>query len=436
VQQENSPEGATTRRVACAVLQQVRAGQPFDRALDRATTNLNDLDRRFVHEVSAGVLRNQDTLDEVLAPLTTHGWSRVPDTLKDVLRLGVYQLRYLDRVPPHAAVSTSVEVARNLAGERSSGFVNAVLRKVATERSSPPTTRRSVTLGQEFSHPDWLVARWVDRFGAPETRELLAWNNRRPAIVLQPARQPLGIIREAIQASGVPTEDVPQGMGLVVEGRRPTVLPGFAEGAFVIQDPAQAWVVRYASFPAGSTVLDACAAPGGKTVALARMAGLVVAADKRRNRIPRLRQNLERAGGGTVSLLVADAEAPAVSPVDGVLIDAPCSGTGTFARHPDARHRLQAVDIDRLAESQTALLEGACSAVRPGGLLVYATCSLEPEENERQVDHFLASHADFRREPPEGVPDGMLSPMGDLLILPQRHGMDGAYAARLRRDTG
>ena len=435
--QEHSPEGAATRRAACAVLQQVRSGQPFDRALDRVAENLNDLDRRFVHEVSAGVLRHQDALDEVLAPLTTHGWSRVPDPLKDVLRLGVYQLRYLDRVPPHAAVSTCVEVARNLAGERSSGFVNAVLRKVSTERSSPPTTRdHPITLGREYSHPNWLVERWVERFGEPETRALLARNNRRPAIVLQPARQTLDSVREAIQAAGIPTETVSQGMGLIIEGRRPTVLPGFAEGAFVIQDPAQAWVVRYASFPAGSTVLDACAAPGGKTVALAQTAGLVVAADKRRNRIPRLRQNLERAGGGSVALLVADAEAPAVSPVDCVLIDAPCSGTGTFARHPDARHRLQAGDIDRLAESQTAILEGSCSAVRPGGLLVYATCSLEPEENEHQVDRFLAGHSEFRRERPDGVPDEMLSPMGDLVILPQLLGMDGAYAARLRRDAG
>ncbi len=434
MQQEHSPEGAATRRAACTVLQQVRAGQPFDRALDRAARPLSDLDRRFVHEVSAGVLRQQDAIDEVLAPLTTHGWSRVPDQLKDVLRLGVYQLRYLDRVPPHAAVSTCVEVARNLAGERSSGFVNAVLRKVATEPSSPPT-RSPVTLSREYSHPDWLVDRWVDRFGEPETRELLAWNNRRPAMTLQPARQTLDSVREAINAAGVPTEDVPQGMGLVVEGRRPTLLPGFAEGAFVIQDPAQAWVVRYASFPPGSSVLDACAAPGGKTVALAQTAGLVVAADKRRNRIPRLRQNLERAGGGTVVLAVADAEAPAVGPVDCVLIDAPCSGTGTFARHPDARHRLQAEDINRLAESQTAILEGSHSTVRPGGLLVYATCSLEPEENERQVDRFLAGHSEFRRETPEGVPDEMLSPMGDLVILPQRHRMDGAYSARLRRDA-
>ncbi len=204
----------------------------------------------------------------------------------------------------------------------------------------------------------------------------------------------------------------------------------------MIQDPAQAWVVRYAAIQAGSTVLDACAAPGGKTVALARTARLVVAADKRRNRIPRLRQNLKRAGGGTVVLLVADGEAAAVSQVDCVLIDAPCSGTGTFARHPDARHRLKAGDIDRLAASQAAILEGTYPAVRPGGLLVYSTCSLEPEENEHLVDRFLASHTDFKREPPDGIPDDMLSPVGDLVILPQRHSMDGAYAARLRRDAG
>lgn len=434
VRQDNSPEGAASRQTACAVLQQVRAGQPFDRALDRAVENLEDPDRRFVHEVSAGVLRHQDALDEVLAPLATHGWSRVPDTLKDVLRLGAYQLRFLDRVPPHAAVSTSVAVARNLAGERSSGFVNAVLRRVAAERL-PQSARRPTTLAKEFSHPDWLVARWVDRFGGSETRRLLEWNNRRPAIVLQPARQRLSTIREAIQQSGVQTGEVPHGMGLVVEGRRPTMLPGFTEGAFIVQDPAQAWVVRYTSFPAGSTVLDACAAPGGKTVALAQTAGLVVAADKRSNRIPRLRQTLERAGGGNAALIVADAAAPAVSQVDGVLVDAPCSGTGTFARHPDARHRLQAEDIARLAGSQTAIVEGSSSAVRPGGLLVYATCSLEPEENEHQVDRFLASNPDFSREPPNGVPDQMLSPMGDLVILPQRHDMDGAYAARLRRDA-
>lgn len=436
MRQGDSPEGAATRETACAVLRQVRAGQPFDRALDRAVENLDDPDRRFVYQVSAGVLRHQDALDEVLAPLTTHGWNRVPDRLKDVLRIGAYQLRYLDRVPPHAAVSTSVAVARNLAGERSSGFVNAVLRKVAADRLSTPTTRGPLTLSREFSHPDWLVARWVSRFGGAETRQLLAWNNRQPAIVLQPARRPLNDIREAIRAAGIATQDVPHEMGLVVEGGRPTALPGFAEGAFVIQDPAQAWVVRYAAIPAGSTVLDACAAPGGKTVALARTARLVVAADKRRNRIPRLRQNLKRAGGGSVALLVADAEAAAVSQVDCVLIDAPCSGTGTFARHPDARHRLKAGDIDRLAASQAAILEGTYPAVRPGGLLVYSTCSLEPEENEHRVDQFLASHTDFRREPPDGMPDDMLSPVGDLVILPQRHGMDGAYAARLRRDAG
>lgn len=429
-----SPPGTATRLIAHQILRQVRAGQPFDRALERAASPLSDPDRRFVHEISAGVLRQQDVLDDLLAPLAKHGWPRVPDDLKDILRLGAYQLRHLDRVPPHAAVATSVTVARELAGDKSAGFVNAVLRRVAAESPTAqgsPDFHRS--LARRFSHPGWLVDRWLDHFGLDDTRRLLEWNNRRPAIVLQAARQPLSVIQATLEAAGIQVTGVDHGMGLMVEGIRPPALPGFPEGDFVVQDPAQACVVRFAGCPANGTVLDVCAAPGGKTVALSRTARLVVAGDKRKKRLARLLQNIDRAGQGPVAVVVADAASPPVAGLDCVLVDAPCSGTGTFARHPDARHRLKPEDIARLAASQRAILDGAAAAVRPGGLLVYATCSLEPEENEHQVDRFLTTHADFRREPADGIPPEMTSPVGDLMLLPQRHGTDGAYAARLRR---
>jgi len=184
--------------------------------------------------------------------------------------------------------------------------------------------------------------------------------------------------------------------------------------------------------PAGGAVFDPCAAPGGKAVALSHGARLLIAADRRAGRARRLRENLDRAGGDHVAVLVADAAAPPVRPCDTVLLDVPCLGTGTFARHPDARWRVTAAALDALAAQAARLLSAQAEIVRPGGLLVFATCSLEPEENELQVEAFLAADPRFRREP-SAFPAELLTPAGDLLLLPQRHGTDGAYAARLRR---
>jgi 16S rRNA (cytosine967-C5)-methyltransferase len=370
-------------------------------------------------------------LDLELAPLARHGWNRVPDHLKDILRIGAYQLRVLDRVPPHAAVSTSVTIAREVGGNKASGFVNAVLRSVArTPEFSSPVP---VDLSTRYSHPEWLVERWLEKFGQTETESLLKWNNRRPQLVLQPARMPARDIRRALDQAGIASRDAPYEMGLVVERGAPTSLPGYREGAFFIQDAAQALVSRFAAPETGADIYDACASPGGKTIVLEQEARIVVAADHRSKRMTRLVENLERAGTGRARVIVADAAAPPLRALDLVLIDAPCTGTGTFARHPDARHRLQPGDITRLELEQKRILDGAKTAVRQGGLLVYATCSLEPEENEQQVQRFLEENEDFQREPPGDFPPELLSPLGDLVLLPHRHGTDGAYAARLRR---
>jgi 16S rRNA (cytosine967-C5)-methyltransferase len=192
-------------------------------------------------------------------------------------------------------------------------------------------------------------------------------------------------------------------------------------------------VARYADFSPGGVVYDACAAPGGKTIALGREVRRVIAADASRTRVGRLVRNLRRAGSGREFPIVADAGAAPVRAVDGVLLDAPCLGTGTFARHPDARWRVRRAALDRLVARQADLLDRLSQVVRPGGLLVYATCSLEPEENEEQVERFLRRRPGFQREPGATVPPELLSPLGDLVILPQRHGVDGAFATRLRR---
>ena len=386
--------------------------------------------------MAAGVLRQQDALDDRLARLVRLGWDSVSPILRDVLRLGAYQLLQLDRIPPHAAVSTAVELARETAGNAPAGFVNAVLRRLGREATPGPLVSSAdpvAILAREHTHPEWLVAGWVARFGADATAALLRWNNGRPPLVLQPARQDALALADLLQAGGVRAEAAPFGAGLVVEATRPGELPGYAEGAFFVQDAAQALVARFADIPRGSCVLDACAAPGGKAIALGRKARLLVAAERNRRRLGRLHENLRRAGSGHEQVIIADAGAPPVRPVDAVLLDAPCLGTGTFARHPDARLRVTPGALRDLARTQAILLESVARVVRPGGLLVYATCSLEPEENEEQVARFLSAHPEFRRDPSGAVPAECLSPEGDLMLLPHRHGTDGAYAARLRR---
>ncbi len=427
--------GIGPRRAALNILEQVRGGRPFDLALERGISNLAEPDRRLAHELAAGVLRQRTALDSLLAPLVPRGWSSVTLDLQDILRLGAYQLTGLDRVPDHAAVDTSVSLARETAGSTAAAFVNAVLRRLARAEptvgpsDSDPTERLAV----KHSHPVWLVRRWVASFGAETTEALLRWNNTRPRLVLQPARRDLEALASRWRAAGIDVEPAPYGAGLMTNLTRPADLPGFREGDFIVQDPAQALLSRFAEVPAGATVYDACAAPGGKAIALGRQAGLIIAGEVRPSRARRLAENIGRAGSGREQVVVADGRYPPLRHADVVLVDAPCLGTGTFARHPDARWRVTPDALTSLASLQAELLSRVASVVPPGGLLVYSTCSLEPEENQAQVDRFLAGHPDFQRRPTEGVSADLLSQEGDLTILPQQHGMDGAFAARLQR---
>jgi len=428
--------GLGVRRAAYRILRAVQDGQPFDQALDQAVAELPDADRRLAHELAAGVLRHRNDLDARLQPLVHRGWGSVTPELRDILRLGVYQLSVLDRVPPHAAVSTTVELARTTLGEKAARFANAILRGIGGRAAPPPrSTDPAAHLADRYSHPEWLVRRWLARFGEQETEELLAWNNRRPPLVLQPAREKLEQLQQRLWEHGVAAQRAPFDAGLLLESARPADLPGFQDGAFVVQDGAQALVARFANCPPGATVYDACAAPGGKSIALGHRAARVLAGELRRDRSRRLAENLRRAGSGREFPVVASAAAPPCREVDLVLLDAPCLGTGTFARHPEARWRVRPEALHRLVDQQRGLLDGVAPAVRPGGWLVYATCSLEPEENEAQVNAFLERHPEFSRDPGGAMPPGLCTTDGDLALLPQRHGVDGAYAARLRRSA-
>jgi 16S rRNA (cytosine967-C5)-methyltransferase len=405
----------------------VRSGTPLAHARDRHLAGLTERDRRLAYELSAGVLRRQSDLDTALE------LDRADPRLHDVLRLGAYQLRWLSRVPSHAAVSTSVELARQTVGEGVTGYVNQALRKLSGAGSRER--------GTDTTHPDWLLKRWTARFGPDETGALIAWNDRRPTLTLQPIQWNSEQLRAALQSSGVTVVEAPFGAGLSVTASGSLLpalrdLPGFREGAFIVQDPAHALVSRFAAIPRGAFVYDACAAPGGKAVALEAAGARVLAGDARHERIGRLADTTRRAGVA-IRCLGANLESAPIRPasLDAVFLDAPCSATGTMRRHPDARWRLKPSVFARAADRQRRLLSAAAALVRPGGLLIYATCSLEPEENADVVERFLTHHPEFTRAPsPAAIPAELRTPAGDFQSLPQRHGIDGAYAARLVRD--
>jgi 16S rRNA (cytosine967-C5)-methyltransferase len=427
--------GVEPRRAALKILGEVREGKPYEDVINRGVARLTGSDRRLAHELAAGVLRQRTSLDARLAPLVPRGWDNVDPRLQDILRLGAYQLTALDRVPIHAAVDTSVELAKSTSGARSAGFVNAILRRlVRTEDPTPTSTIDEVEqLSAEYSHTAWLVQSWMQEFWPNATRNLLAWNNTRPRLVLQAARKDLPALASQWCEAGIEVENAPYGAGLMTNVSRPWDLPGYADGDFMVQDPAQALLMQFSELPSNGLVYDVCAAPGGKTIALGRDGRMVIAGDVSRARANRLAENIARAGSGREAVVVADGRSPPVREVDAVLLDVPCLGTGTFARNPDARWRVSPGALASLLHLQAELLHGAAEVVKPGGLLIYSTCSLEPEENRLQVDRFLDSHSEFRREPVRRIPSELLSTDGDLMILPHRHGVDGAFGARLRR---
>ncbi len=428
-----------SRAVAAHVLADMRNGLLLDAAFERRVISLDARDRRWVQELLWGMLRKRGWIDAVLADRVRGGIAKLDADVADLLRLGAYQLLFMGSVPPYAAIGQSVELTKRRHGIGASTLMNAVLRRIDRERDalapSAPTDPIEA-LAQQYSHPAWVVARWVERWGMAATTELLAANNEEAGITVRPfgvdSVTLSGLLRAA-DVDTVPHALIPDSLRLPA-GVALTELGAFKQGLLFVQDPAASLVAQYAHVPERGVVADLCAAPGGKALELSRRAALVVAADRSMTRVERMLSGFGRLDVQNIVSLVADATMPAMGPLDAVLIDVPCTGTGTFRRHPDARWRLRMSDFAVLGMMQKQILRAAATVVRPGGLLVYSTCSLELEENDDQVDAFLAAHPEFTLEsPPAGtVPDTVLD-QGRLRVLPHVHGCDGAFAARLRR---
>lgn len=382
------------------------------------------------------MVRLRGRLDHLLDLHLRQGLDSVPPALLPILRVAGYELLYMEGTPSYAAVSQAVSRARTLLGSTMGGLVNGVLRSLdraggGIERFPALEKDPAAHLATWGSHPRWLVERWLDRFGPQATGRLVEANNRVPDTFLRPLHDDPEVAVARLREAGIVARPGPTGSRTVrlETGASPSEALSRIPG--IIQDPGASWVVTWAGDLRGRRLVDTCAAPGGKAVALASGGVKVVAADRSLRRL-RLVEETRARLGLELPLVVALGQAPPFRPTDAVLVDAPCSGTGTLARHPDARWRLTQGDIRALSRVQNEILNGAASVVRPGGLLVYSTCTLEPEENEGRVEAFLQANRGFILEGGGGVPE-LVRDGSYLRVLPQRTGTDGAFAARFRR---
>jgi 16S rRNA (cytosine967-C5)-methyltransferase len=397
--------------------------------------SLAPADRRLVQNLVYGVVRWQATLDWLIDRQAA-GCRQVP-ALRLLLRLGLYQLFWLDRVPDHAAVHESVQLVKALGYGRQAGFVNALLRGYARRRAATLAVladlkRQQPALG--WSHPDWLCTRWERRWGGESLARLLEWNNSPPktfarlnSLKTDPDRLAARWQEEGVRFAPQSWDWTDEGLVYELADHPPLgQLPSLQAGWFYVQDPSTLLAVRELGAEPTDNILDACAAPGGKTTFLAQCLqnrGHIVAQDAQPGRLELLRDNCARLGVTNVEARLAPEPASPFPPqeFDRILVDVPCSNTGVLRRRVDARWRLRAEHIHRASAAQLALLKEAAAQLKPGGTLVYSTCSLETEENREVVDRFLARNPRFRLE-------------RDRTLLPFVDGVDGAYVARLTRD--
>jgi len=442
-----SIETPSVRQLAAAILLQVESRQAYaDVLLDQALKNndLNQQDSALLTELVYGALRWRGAIDARLAPQLRRPLSAADGFIRNLLRVTVYQLFFLDKIPDYAAVNEAVESAKRRYGARSAGFVNGVLRNLLRQKTPNDAAPGAVAA---LSHPEWLIERWIAEFGAAEASALMHANNQRAPLAIRANR--LKISRDRLlqrladsAVSANPSRWSPDGI-VVDSGGAVTQLPGYGEGLFQVQAESAQLVAHLLAPKPGERILDACAAPGGKTCHIAELihdSGTVIALDISRQGVERIRANAERLGLRSVRAMTADLTEPlgdeyALS-FDRILVDAPCSGLGTLRGHPEIKWRRRQSDIARLSRLQKKILQSIAGYLKPGGVLVYSTCTLAREENDRVIEEFCAGHKEFELHPAASYlpPQARSMARGAYFeALPQRHNTDGFFAARLRK---
>jgi 16S rRNA (cytosine967-C5)-methyltransferase len=445
---------ASVRRLACEILLKVDTKKSYaDILLDHAlkAESLTERDRSLLTELVYGTLRWRGKIDAQLSHHLRRPLAQTDGGLRNLLRLTCYQLVFLDRIPDYAAVNEAVALAKTRGGAKAAGFVNGVLRsflRQANRNIAPNSEDLSLEARAiEYSHPQWLVQRWSEEFGVESAQKLMRANNERSPLVLRV--NSLQCVREKLlqrfAAAGIDAtagNRSPQAIAVQSAGAVGN-LPGYSAGLFQVQGEASQLVAFLLSPLPGERILDACAAPGGKSTHVAELMndqGELVAIDKSAPGIERIRQNVNRLRLKSLRLVCADAseKLPSLTAgsFDRILVDAPCSGLGTLRSHPEIKWQRNESDIQRLRRLQAKILQRVATYLKPGGVLVYATCTLSRAENERNIELFLAEHPEFElQEAARYLPIQARQMVRDKFFqaLPQRDHTDGFFAARMRK---
>jgi 16S rRNA (cytosine967-C5)-methyltransferase len=441
----SEPLSASARGVALAVLSASESGH-VDELLSRelGRSNLSAKDRQLVTELAQGTLRWRGRLDFFLRRWFKGDYRRADTRLKNILRLGLYQVLYLDRIPDHAAVDTSVDLAKQLPGAKAASLVNAILRRAIRERDSlpePDSRNRLESLSIAMSHPEWLVKRWADRFGWKDTEAFCRVNNSTPDLWVRwnPLKTDqdsfLAILHES-RITAEPSAISPHHV-LIHDNLNVAEWKPFRDGLCTVQDVSAGLPVMLLDPQPGETILDFCAAPGGKATQIEETMGdqgFVIAQDVSPDRIVKVRQNIERLGLSSICCLVGDGSTLRGHRFDRILLDVPCSGLGVLRSRPDIRWKRSPEDIRFMASIQRTILETAADLAKREAVIVYSTCTTEPEENWEQIDRFLLDHPQWWRDKSEQwVSPTVVNPRGEIETYPHIHNMDGSFAVRLVR---
>lgn len=442
---------SASRRAAAEILRRVEdEGAYASVLLASAGEELRADDRALCYELVLGVLRRQLWLDRLIEHYAGRAAASLDAPVRRALRLGLYQLRFLTRIPASAAVNESVNLAHEARLRSAANFINAVLRRATREPDYDPANHAPTELERlavSTSHPAWLVARWVETFGATEAESFAHANNRTPPVAFRvnPARMSADEVIARLHAAGVEARpsEVAAGAWRVESAGGASAAAQLralaAEGAVYLQDEASQLVAHAVGARAGERVLDVCAAPGSKTTQIAAQAGagaLIVAGDLYGQRLRVVRESAARQGLENVQTVAYDAAASPLPFAAGafrrVLVDAPCTGTGTLRHNPEIRWRITPADIVELAARQRSILANAARTLGVGGRLVYSTCSVEPEENEEVAAAFLETHPEFELIRPD-VPERLLTNEGAARTWPQRDDTDGFFVAAFEK---